>query len=445
MKPIQRVFLGGLLALAGLWFLADTLLPQPLNYFSFRDAFIQLTGILAIGAMSAGMLLAARPKWLEPRLRGLDKMYRLHKWLGITALVTSVLHWWFAQGTRWMIGWGWLERPVRDGAGSDVELSGLAAWLDAQWHLAHTVGRWTFYVAAALMVLALVKVFPYHWFRKTHTWLTAAYLLLVFHGIVLAKLSYWSQPVGWATALLMAAGTVSALIVLAKRGSNRHRVAGRIEALTYYPESRVLETTIRLEDGWRGHAAGQFAFVTSDRREGAHPYTIASAWDASDARLVFMTKELGDHTRRLPEQLEVGDTVSVEGPYGSFDFRDGRPQQIWVGAGIGITPFIARMKELAKQPGQQVIDLFHSTSDISDAALGKLKADARAANIRLHLLIGGRDGRLNAERLLAAVPQWQRASVWFCGPNGFGQSLREDLVAAGLSANDFHQELFEMR
>jgi predicted ferric reductase len=157
------------------------------------------------------------------------------------------------------------------------------------------------------------------------------------------------------------------------------------------------------------------------------------------------SKELGDHTRRLPEQLEVGDTVTVEGPYGSFNFRDSWAQQIWVGAGIGITPFIARMKELAKRPGQQTIDLFHTTTDVSEAALEKLKADAQAADIRLHLYVGGRDGRLNAERLRAVVPQWQGTSVWFCGPKGFGQSLRKDLVAAGLPVDEFHQELFEMR
>jgi predicted ferric reductase len=99
-------------------------------------------------------------------------------------------------------------------------------------------------------------------------------------------------------------------------------VAGRIEALAYYPEVRVLETAIRLEEGWGGHAAGRFAFVTSNRQEGAHPYTIASAWDAGDARLVLITKELGDHPRRLREQLEVGAAVTAEGPFGGFDFRD---------------------------------------------------------------------------------------------------------------------------
>lgn len=56
---------------------------------------------------------ALRPRWLEPRLDGLDKIYRLHKWLGVGALIVSVLHWWWAQGTKWMVGWGWLTRPQR--------------------------------------------------------------------------------------------------------------------------------------------------------------------------------------------------------------------------------------------------------------------------------------------------------------------------------------------
>jgi len=51
--------------------------------------------------------------------------------------------------------------------------------------------------------------------------------------------------------------------------------------------------------------------------------------------------------------------VTVEGPYGCFDFEDNHPRQIWVAGGIGITPFVARMKYLAHHPGErQPIDLF---------------------------------------------------------------------------------------
>ena len=243
----------------------------------------------------------------------------------------------------------------------------------------------------------------------------------------------------------MLGGTAAALLVLLRRGGVGRRVQGTIESLIYYPELRVLETAIRLESGWSGHNAGQFAFVTSRKSEGAHPYTIASAWDADDRRIVFITKALGDHTSKLHDRLKVGASVTVEGPYGCFDFRDGRSRQIWIGAGIGITPFIARMKQLARKPGEQEIDLFHPTADFEQAAIDKLTADAQAAHVRLHVLVSGKDGRLDADRIRAAVPQWQSASIWFCGPPGFGQAIRNDFVAHGLVPDDFHQEMFQMR
>jgi predicted ferric reductase len=46
-------------------------------------------------------------------LNGLDKMYRLHKWLGIAALAAATVHWLWAQGTKWAVGWGWLTRPAQ--------------------------------------------------------------------------------------------------------------------------------------------------------------------------------------------------------------------------------------------------------------------------------------------------------------------------------------------
>lgn len=45
----------------------------------------------------------------------------------------------------------------------------------------------------------------------------------------------------------------------------------------------------------------------------------------------------------------------------------------------------------------------------------------------------------------ATVPDWRSTSLWFCGPAGFGETLRKDFVAHGLPVGDFHQELFELR
>jgi predicted ferric reductase len=444
MKPIKTALLAILLLPAILWLAADTLVPSPFTYFSFRTVFTQFTGIVGMTLMSVAMLLALRPKWLEPHLDGLDKMYRLHKWLGISALIVGVLHWWWAKGTKWMVGWGWLVKPAKKGGGSD-HLGMIEAWLRSQRGFAESIGEWAFYAAVALIVLALVKRFPYHWFTKTHKWLALSYLVLVYHAIVLTKVEYWSQPIGWLLAVLLLGGSVAALAVLAGRVGSRRKVRGSIAALADYPALRVLETTIALEEGWPGHSAGQFAFVTSDEKEGAHPYTIASSWNPEERRLTFITKALGDHTGRLRERLRVGMPVTVEGPYGCFDFADAQPRQIWIGAGIGITPFVARMKQRAAAPDGKMIDLFHPTAEFDQTAIDRLAADAAAADVRMHLLVSPRDGRLNGERIRAAVPDWQSASIWFCGPPGFGQSLRADFLAHGLPPDRFHQELFQMR
>ena len=152
-----------------------------------------------------------------------------------------------------------------------------------------------------------------------------------------------------------------------------------------------------------------------------------------------------DYTSTLAQRLRLKDVVKVEGPYGRFNFDGEKKRQIWVGAGIGITPFIARMKTLAKSPDGRSVHLFHSTRDFDSHVIGLLESDAKAANIGLTVLVDARDGQLNAARIAAQVPDWRDADIWFCGPSRFGQSLKNDFVAMGLSQHQFHQELFEMR
>lgn len=444
MKRIHWSFWGLLIALTGLWLMADTLWPAQPGFFAMRRGWVQYSGVLAMAMMSVAMVLAVRPAWLERHLDGLDKMYRLHKWLGIGALVLAVAHWLWAKGSKWAVAWGWLQRPQR---GPRAEFTGLEGLLRDWRHTAEGLGEWAFYAAVVLIVLALIHRFPYRLFAKTHKLLAVAYLVLVFHAAVLMRFQYWAQPIGWVMALLLVAGTVSAVLVLSGRVGAGRRAGGTIEALQAYPALDVLEITLRMDERWHGHRPGQFAFVTSNPAEGAHPYTIASDWDAEGRRIRFVTKALGDHTARLPQVLRVGQQVTLEGPYGCFTFDAPEPRQIWIGAGIGITPFIARMNALARSGGAApgTVDLFHPTAVAEPAALQKLQADAQAAGVRLHVLVDAQDGLLSGARLRAAVPGWREASVWFCGPAGFGQALRADLVAQGLPPRAFHQELFQMR
>jgi predicted ferric reductase len=244
--------------------------------------------------------------------------------------------------------------------------------------------------------------------------------------------------------LLMTAGTAAAALVLFGAVGSSRQAVGVVDAVSLHRGSGVLEVSAQLKSRWPGHDAGQFAFVRFDKSEGAHPFTITSPW-SGDGHLVFLIKGLGDYTKRLPTLLKAGDLLRVEGPYGRFTFEGSKQHQVWVGGGIGITPFIARLQQLALQPESKAIDLFYATANLDAVALGWLQSAARTVKARLHMVVDGVDERLTADRLCAAVPDWQSADVWFCGPMAFGHALRRDLLAKGLPGHDFHQELFNLR
>lgn len=442
MKNIKFAYLALLVVLSLLWLAADPILWGDIRFFPLRTALMNYTGILGIGVMSAGMMLATRPAWVDARLGGLDKGYRLHKWLGITGLVIAIIHWAWANVPKWAVGWGWLERPAR-GPRPEQPVA-IFRFFQEQRGLAESIGEWAFYAALVLIALALIKRFPYRHFFKTHRLLAVVYLFLVFHSTALMNFSYWNQPLGPLMALLMAGGTVAACVSLFRRVGHSRKAVGEIEELVRHPDNRVLRVAVRLRGRWPGHDAGQFAFVTFDPAEGPHPFTISSAW-TGDGRLVFLIKGLGDYTATLPETLEVGDPVTVEGPYGRFDFAGRKPRQVWVAGGIGITPFIARLQALAGQADGKHVDLFYSTAAPDTGFIDRLRQHAERAGVALHVLVTARDGRLDADRIRNTVPDWRSADFWFCGPAGFGAALRREFTGTGLAPADFHQELFEMR
>jgi predicted ferric reductase len=241
------------------------------------------------------------------------------------------------------------------------------------------LGNIAFYVVVALTAVALIKLVPYGIFRRLHRLFPIVYLVLVFHSVVLVDFGYWLTPLGLALVALMIGGSYAAVVSLLGLIGLGLRVTGKIIALETFPGAHALRSSIKAGPGWPGHAAGQFAFVMSDRREGAHPYTIASSWDPANREIVFITRALGDHTARLPQALKLGQEVTLEGPYGAFTFQDHSPVQIWVGGGVGITPFIAPMEQLAQNgvaPGQAVY-LFHTTAEVDEAALARRAAPGR--------------------------------------------------------------------
>jgi len=136
----------------------------------------------------------------------------------------------------------------------------------------------------------------------------------------------------------------------------------------------------------------------------------------------------------------------IEGPYGGFDYEDDSKRQIWIAGGVGLTPFVARLEELAALGGAgRPVDLFYSTRRADPGVVARLEQVATEAKVRLHVIESPVDGPLTVDRLAEVTTDLGSTGVWFCGPAGFGQAIRQGLHQRGLPSGNFHQELFQFR
>lgn len=425
------------LGLWGLFALPDILTANPATFWDWRRPTIILSGILALWWMSAGMVLATRPRWLEKHFGGLDKLYRLHRNIGIGAGLLVLAHWMIEWLPKKLSKLGWIAGPNRPrGPRGEPDL-----WID----LAKDVGEWAGYILLALVVVALIRRIPYRYFRLVHKAFGPLFLAGAFHGLMLLPGSFWQQPLGWATAALAAVGVIPALLSLAGRIGRKRQYHATVEAIRQH-DDRVLEIICR-PSAWPGHRPGQFLFIDFGQRgEGAHPFTIASAWNAQYGTLTLAIKALGDFTATLSDRLQAGQRVTLEGPYGSFDFgtsRDAAAPQVWIAGGIGVTPFLAKLDERASQPTPAAeTDLFYCTR----SAIGfpeRLAERCHAAGVRLHHRQTDHEGPLDPADVAACLKSG--SSVWFCGPAAWGAALAQTLTGNGLPREAFHREAFDFR
>jgi predicted ferric reductase len=423
---------------------------DPAFWWQLRRHLLYLSGIWSLGMMSLVMWLSLRQRWMDRVLGGMDQVYRLHKWGGIAAALTAMMHWTAEQSGSWIRAvWGRAGRRPREPV-----LDWVAGWRD----LAEDVGEWAFYAMLVMVVLTLwQRLLPYRPWRRVHRVMPVLYLLLVCHATVLMPLSFWQAPLGALMAGLMGVGSVAASWSLAGRIGRRRSHVARVHSVKVLgPRAGTdpLEVLCAMPASWPGHRPGQFVFASFDGLEGPHPFTIASAPDgcgrtaAGEPLLRLVIKPLGDYTRVLHERVHPGQAVRIEGPYGQFDAQgDTDKVQVWIAGGVGITPFLAllqaRQPGLPRPAGLAPAHLHYCTRDAArDPLLPQVQALCQAARPPVHLHVhDAAQGKLLQPADLAR--HGRQLDLWLCGPAGLGQAIRR--ATRQQRGWRLHQEAFEMR
>ncbi|MFY0660008.1 MAG: MOSC domain-containing protein [Shimia sp.] len=168
-------------------------------------------------------------------------------------------------------------------------------------------------------------------------------------------------------------------------------------------------------------------------------YTV-SATEGGQLR-ISVKRDQGSGSQAI-HLLAAGDHLVMSGPFGEATLRPETSAVTLVSAGIGITPTVAKLRELVAEGWQKPVHVVHVARSLEAAALWAecktLAADLPQATLTLYLsqaerpVEGALGGRPDLADLATSVAE-ANADVHVCGPVGFVADFEAQLAAADVA------------
>lgn len=174
---------------------------------------------------------------------------------------------------------------------------------------------------------------------------------------------------------------------------------------------------------------------------------------ARDGALRISVKRDGVVSRYLHDHVKAGDTLDVAAPRGAFVLKDDDERPVvLLSAGVGATPVLAMLAQLAKAGTTRPVWWVHGARNARERAFAQETTDLLGRLPGAHHLVAfsapgaqGNDhdisGRLDGAALDAAgVPL--DADFYLCGPAPFMKAISAALVARGVTPDRIATETF---
>ncbi len=389
---------------------------------------LQILGeVIASTAMisfAMSLVLAARPRFLEPYFGGLDKMWQTHKKISILAFLMVMVHFFSIPTTNEFV----VGKPL---------------------------GMYTFF---GIFILVLISVAPrvplisrflnlsYSKWRISHKLLGVFFILGLVHYMNVGTIS--QQTIPGVYMLLWSFIGIIAFIY-------RQFLSRMFEPYREYvveQVNRLNGTCVEVNLKPKGSKivnfkAGQFVYVyfkIHHLRE-PHPFTVSSS--PNEDRLRLTIKASGDWTHYLLKNLKPDTTAAIHGGFGMFNYKDGGPEQVWIAGGIGVTPFLSWIRDLNGNFDVDV-DFFYGVRGEADSLFwNEFKiADATYNNFRAHLQCSSKDGHLSARDIAEiSLGSISGKHIYLCGPVKMTEGLAQSFKKMGVPTGQIHYEDFNFR
>ena len=390
------------------------------NDHKFMALLSQYFGVFALITMSYVQLLATRLPVLELIFGGLDRIYVIHKWLAISALAALLLH-------------ENIDPAIVSGTRPLIE------------RIARQVGEFGYNGILLLSIITALTFIPYHWWKRTHSFIGLFFAMGVFHFIFIYKSFQSTDSIGFYVLFFCIIGIVSYVYTLFFRQritGYRYKVS-EIQPLDAVTEVKLVPVSKKLQA-----QPGQFAFIRFLKKgfNEIHPYTISNNVQ-ENGEIRFSIKSLGGYTKNIASTITTETEAIITGPFGKFKLHQGSDPQIWVAAGIGITPFLSFANN-PKLTESGLITLYYCVRGSNKIPyIDELTSiSQRVENFKLILIDSTKAKRLTAEQIIAEHKATLSESIiYFCGPAKMRNQLFHKLFTAGLTRKNFKFEEFEIR
>lgn len=196
-------------------------------------------------------------------------------------------------------------------------------------------------------------------------------------------------------------------------------------------------------------------FQNADITTEGHPFSTSSAISKQFSNTIeFMIKEAGDWTNSLAN-IKVGDTATLEGPYGDFYPNETRTSDrpfVLMGGGIGLTPNLSILRSEIELKSQRKIHLVWAVSYKSDLfMLDELESYKKVnPNFQYDIIISNEEvdgypfGFISTPYLeqIKVSEIYQGSEFFICGPDIMMESTKNVLLENGVPEEYIHVDEF---
>lgn len=203
--------------------------------------------------------------------------------------------------------------------------------------------------------------------------------------------------------------------------------------------------------------AGQFVAVRIKNEDNTftkpRQYTLSMNSNEEFYRISIKREEEGYLSRKLCDEIKVGDSLQITAPLGNFILKDNEKPLVLIGGGIGVTPMLTmaydsvsserRIHFIYSIPNsknhsfkEEIENIYKSNKNFKSDIFYTRPSETDTLEKDFYI-----KGRMSKEWMIDNLPK--DGEFYFCGPVPFMKAVYHNLISMGIEKEYINYEMFE--